>query len=249
MTDKRKLFVLPALLLLAAGCNSFRTQTYVDGLAMPLREGSQDSLLFDISLEYAVKGLPEEVIGTMNGNILTLAFDLEDAPGDIEETAVRYRENLVDQYFSENENATLEPGFATWEDRIGGMFAQPYKDWMNYQMAYYSYRGGVHGVQTLTNLVFDKQTGRSLTEEDLLAPGYADPLTALLYGRIIENLDKEDESLAELVEKDWVTANGNFSVGADGVTWYFQPYEIGPYALGVVTATLSWEELKPLLKP
>ncbi len=245
---KTHFFVLPALLLITAGCHSFRTQTYVDGLAMPLKEGSQDSLLFDVSLEYAVQGLPEEVIGTLNSNILTLAFDLEDAPLTVEETAARYRENLVDAYFSENADIQAQPGFATWEDHISGLFTQPYKQWLNYQMAYYSYRGGAHGEQTVTNLVFDKETGASLTERDLFTDGADGALSGMLYSHILENLDKEDESLAELVEKDWVGANGNFSVGADGVTWYFQPYEIGPYALGVVSATLSWEELKPFLK-
>ena len=42
--------------------------------------------------------------------------------------------------------------------------------------------------------------------------------------------------------------NGNFSVGKEGITWYFNPYDIAPYALGVIDVTLSWDQLKPLLK-
>ena len=37
-------------------------------------------------------------------------------------------------------------------------------------------------------------------------------------------------------------------VGANGIQWVFQPYEAGPYALGIVTASVSWKELKPYLK-
>jgi hypothetical protein len=38
----------------------------------------------------------------MNGVILTQAFDLEDSPGTVEETALRYRENLIDEFLRGN---------------------------------------------------------------------------------------------------------------------------------------------------
>ena len=50
------------------------------------------------------------------------------------------------------------------------------------------------------------------------------------------------------MEAELIGPNENFSVGPDGIEWIFQPYEIGPYALGIVTATLSWKQLKPYLK-
>jgi hypothetical protein len=37
-------------------------------------------------------------------------------------------------------------------------------------------------------------------------------------------------------------------VGKDGIEWISQPYEAGPYALGIVSATLGWDQLKPYLK-
>ena len=33
-----------------------------------------------------------------------------------------------------------------------------------------------------------------------------------------------------------------------GVTWYYQPYEIGPYYLGVISVSLSWEDLKEYIR-
>ena len=245
---KKSYFLVPLAVLLLAGCNPFRTETYVDGLAMPLKEASTDSLLFDISLEYVVKGLEPQVMEAINSSILTVAFDMEEGtPTTVEETATRYRETLVDQYFTENEGIVAPAGMATWVDDLEGTFSDAYKGWRNYHLAYFSFRGGIHGVQTVTALVFDTGTGALLTEADLFAHGFEKPLSGLLYNRIVENLNKDDASLPDLVEQDWVGPNGNFSVGADGVEWFFQPYEIGAYALGVVTATLSWEELKPYL--
>ena len=42
--------------------------------------------------------------------------------------------------------------------------------------------------------------------------------------------------------------NGNFGVSEEGVTWTFNPYEIAPYALGIIDLTVSWADLKPYLK-
>ena len=50
------------------------------------------------------------------------------------------------------------------------------------------------------------------------------------------------------LEPEAIAPNGNFSVGKDGVEWIFQPYEAGPYALGIISATLTWQQLQPYLK-
>ena len=61
-------------------------------------------------------------------------------------------------------------------------------------------------------------------------------------------MEEEDPELMQLVQLELVAPNGNFCVREDGVEWLFQPYEVGPYALGIVSATLSWDELTPFLK-
>ena len=51
-----------------------------------------------------------------------------------------------------------------------------------------------------------------------------------------------------MVEMELVRPNNNFAPEADGVRWYFQPYEVGPYALGIVSALVTWKELEPYLR-
>lgn len=41
----------------------------------------------------------------------------------------------------------------------------------------------------------------------------------------------------------------NFYVDKDGVTFLFQPYQVAPYSEGMPEVTLSWSELKRLVKP
>ena len=143
---KRTLLFLSALLLLAS-CDLTRTETYVDDLVVPLEEGSSDSLFFSVSLEYVVTGMKVEARQALNSTIISQAFDMEDGGGSLEEVAIRYRENLIDEYM--NENAVLEGGVRTWEDHLTGSFQARYKGWKNYLVSYYSFRGGAHGIQTL----------------------------------------------------------------------------------------------------
>ena len=242
---KRLLLFVSALLLLAS-CDMMRTETYQDDLVMPLEEGQADSLFFSVSIEYVVTGMKVEVRQSINKTIVSQAFDLEGGEGSLEETAIRYRENLIDEYM--NENAVLENGVRSWEDRLGGAFQKKYKNYLNYLVSYYSFRGGAHGIQTLSNIVFDAKTGEQVHEADLFTPGYEAPVAQLLRLAVKSAMEEEDPELMQLVNLEQVVPNGNFSVHEDGVEWLFQPYEVGPYALGIVSATLSWDELKPFMK-
>ena len=241
MTDAmKKVFPFLAVLALLCSCNRFQVQRYEDDLVMPRADNSKDSLFLSIELEYAAKGLSPEVLEQINGTILTQAFDLEDGPGTVEEAAIRYRENLIDEYLTEAD--------FSWEDHLTGVFTEDYRNWKNYLLTYYSFRGGAHGIQTVSHLVFDKTTGQTLSEADLFADGYNKPVAALMQKAVHDAMEKEDAELLDLVVLDAIGPNGNFAVSDKGVEWAFQPYEVGPYALGIVTASLGWEQLKPYLK-
>ena len=230
-----------AVLLLAAACHPFKVASYQDDMAMPLAPDSPDSLLMSISLEYLAGG-QTPVREAVNRSVVAQAFDLEDPDTSLEECAIRYRENLIDEYLSEDK---VGPG--TWEDRLEGLFMPDWKGWKNYTLSYYSYRGGAHGILTVSQLVFDAKTGALLAENDFFREGYREPVSRLLQAAVQKALTY-DEELLPLVDPDLVAPNGNFSVDQEGITWVFQPYEIGPYALGLVNATVSWEDLTPYLK-
>jgi hypothetical protein len=131
---------------------------------------------------------------------------------------------------------------------LSGSFQTRYKGWKNYLITYYSFRGGAHGIQTLSNIVFDAKTGLQVNEADLFTPGYQAPVAQLIRASIQASMEKEDPELLQLVNLEEVAPNGNFALHEEGVEWLYQPYEVGPYALGIVTTTIPWEQLKPYLK-
>lgn len=245
----KKLFLAAAAaLLLAAGCQPFRTATFSDEQAIPLKEGKTDSLTFSVTLDYPVKGAPQEVLDRVVNGILSAAFDLEEEPGTVEVTAARYEDNLKDEYFNEYEDSGATSDPMSWEDRINGYFSGRYRHFVTYMVEYYSDRGGAHGMNTMTPVVFDTKTGETVPEQVFFADGYLTPVASLIQAHLPEALENDKEALDALFEPDLVGPDGFYEVTKEGVTWYYQPYVIAPYYLGVISVTVPWGELKPYLR-
>ena len=93
------LFLAAASLFTACG---LRTDTFNDDTKIPLREG--DTLSVQISLEYPSGSKVADSL--MRKSILTAAFDMEEDPTTVEETASKYESNLEDAYFTEAQDST-----------------------------------------------------------------------------------------------------------------------------------------------
>lgn len=245
MTSKKLLLILAAAGILAAGCKGgLKTETYTDEEEIPTLEGRADTLSVSISLEYPVKGAEEDILGAMTRNILSAAFGLEDSPvGTVEQTVTRYVEDLKDDFFTIEAS---EPEF--WEDRVNGYFSGEWKDYRSYMVEYYTFQGGPHGEGTMAPLVLDLNSGEVVEEADFFADGYEQPVGALIRKRLPEALDGDEQLLADIYDLESVAPNGNFEVTSAGVTWYFNPYDIAPYYMGVIRVTVPWNELTDYLR-
>ena len=166
----------------------------------------------------------------------------------MEETALRYEDNLKDEYFNENEGKDGISGARTWEDHVNGYFSGRYKQFLSYMVEIYSDRGGVHGYSTMTPLVFDRKTGDIVPEEAFFADGYREPVAALIRAHLPEALEGDEEALAAVSDPNTVGPNGVYEVTKDGVTWYYLPYDIAPFSVGVISVSVPWKELKPYVR-
>ena len=248
MTDDMKKFLpLLTVAVLATGCQ-LKTATYCDEQAMPLAEGQADSLILSVSIEHPVWGTTEEIIGKIDKGILSTAFDMEELPGTVEETALRYEDNLKDEYFNEYEGAEVDNSVRTWEDHVNGYFSGRHGHFLSYMVEYYGVRGGAHGSNTMTPIVFDRKTGDVVPEEAFFADGYREPVAALLQAHLPDALEGDQEALAAVFEPGLLAPNGLYEVTKEGVTWYYQPYDIAPYYLGVISISVPWKELKPYIR-
>lgn len=122
---------------------------------------------------------------------------------------------------------------------------------VTYFIDMYNFEGGAHGLTQLLTLNFDKATGKTLTLDDVMVPGYKVKLNELLQKALMDKADCKD--INELHDKGYLFSmemypSSNFILGKDGITFIYNPYEIAPYALGRIELTISNSTLEPLLK-
>ncbi len=116
-----------------------------------------------------------------------------------------------------------------------------------------SFMGGAHGYATITFANFDPPTGERVELADLFVSDYEAKLLPLAEARFREvRAIEEGMTLADagfsFSENGTFTLPDNFAVEKDGLTFYYNVYEVAPYALGATELTLSYEELDGLLK-
>jgi len=119
----------------------------------------------------------------------------------------------------------------------------------------YSYEGGAHGMSYYTGISFDVQTGEEIQLEALIKD--MNGLPEALAEEILEkypDIDYYTNTLEEVflqyVKPDSVDFQPKFTwtLGYEGVTFYFSDYEIGSYANGIQNVTLTYSEYPQLLE-
>lgn len=114
----------------------------------------------------------------------------------------------------------------------------------------YSYYGGAHPNQYAVGLLFDLDTGRTVDPTQL-----ADDPESFRTGVAELLVIKADSMGEEYVSGYWadyrdILARWNEAAvlfGEGGMVVHYSPYEIGPYAMGELELTVSYNELGPLL--
>lgn len=118
------------------------------------------------------------------------------------------------------------------------------------QFESYTYTGGAHPNSNVSLYTFDRQTGRSLTLNDLVAD-----TTALLSA--VEQAFRADQKLQpqdNLEERGYFLQNGRFplpasvGMGREGMIFYYNPYEVAAYAVGPIELTVPYARLKNVLR-
>lgn len=103
------------------------------------------------------------------------------------------------------------------------------KDYLSLTITYYQYTGGAHGISQVIAHNYDLASGNRLELKDIFKKGYN-------YQEVINKIIKE--AIAKKPEEFFpdafqgISDNQSFYIGTEGITIYFQNYEIAPYAAG-----------------
>jgi len=115
-----------------------------------------------------------------------------------------------------------------------------------------AFLGGAHRNSTTLFANFDVTSGRLLRLSDLLLDSGREQLNAIgerAFRRVRKIAPGIDLNAAGFwFERGDFKLNENFAVTPTGMLFFFNAYEVGPYAFGATSLSLPWAEVMPLIR-
>jgi hypothetical protein len=206
---------------------------------------------YSVPADYVTKKITAKKAGLYEANAVYLEFSKSHPLAGVINPFLK---NLAAKEHSEWIKLTLETQkdlgkpTSAWEHEIGMDVMRSTPRLVSIAVSTYDYSGGAHpnhGVD-MFNFGLVRGKARQLKLADFFATGFNS--SAFISKLVIARLKKE-EGATSVQDGEVKTLNAKqlqrFSVGADGLTWYFNPYEVGPYAAGDFEVKLSLKELGP----
>ena len=164
-----------------------------------------------------------------------------------------YRNDLEPMYKKDEQDKEDEESIGAWYSYYKGI--ESHVQLCNtliltYRIDYNEYTGGAHGIYMSTFLNLDLRTLAPIRLDDLFAGDYKEQLTDLLWNQLMA--DNKVATRQELEDMGYVTTGDltpteNFYLSKDGITFYYNVYDIAPYVMGPVKITLPYEMMQHLL--
>jgi hypothetical protein len=113
------------------------------------------------------------------------------------------------------------------------------------------YWGGAHPLHSIAGYVFNLATGEFLTEDNFAGAHYGQNIGKLISASIAAMYSlNAGETLEDIgFDSNQIAPNGNFTVDAEGITYYYNEYEIACYAVGQSRAFIPYSELSVYIRP
>ncbi|MBO7571348.1 MAG: DUF3298 domain-containing protein [Bacteroidales bacterium] len=253
MKNIRSLLVVAAMSLLVFACHNKYTDDIIDAKDIEFEEFSTTRFPeFDANLEVAIYFmLPKTGVNEKLDSIYAdlVAFYTDSSKREIQSGIEMFADSIEAEYFTNKEDIGADiSGFiyaVNYYDSIYPVFADG--KLLAYINGHYEYQGGAHGLSATTYSVYNLATGKRITEDDIFVMN--DTTLKVLSDMIEEAFGVEYSSeIDDLWEDDVNYVNGNFCISADSLFYQYQPYEIGPYAMGMPRVALHKDSVKSFLK-
>lgn len=221
---------------------------------------SKGSLNIEITVQLPVCLDNKDALDSIRNTIVSNLFGVEYVKFHNDSLLKQFKSDLINEYKLTNEpilNEMDEGSLYSFNNEhvLDGFSLLNDENIYSYGINRYVFMGGAHGLNTINYMNFNVKTGKLITENDLFLKNTMPKLTDLIKKRIVEQ-SKEDEGIepiSKLEKTDyWIDAikpNGNFYLTDESLNYVFNPYEIGPYYLGITEVRIPYSRLKKLLKP
>lgn len=163
----------------------------------------------------------------------------------VDEAVAQYIED-VKKEFHGDEVANI------YYDHLTGRAEYGRDNIINYRLVEDVFTGGAHPCTITTILRFNATTGDFIPLEDLFPYPQQRQLQELLLEQLMKmNQARSLEDLHQkgILEMSDMFISNNFALREDSLEFYYNEYDIAPYAYGAFSLCLSYEEVKELMRP
>ena len=164
-----------------------------------------------------------------------------------------YRRDLEPMYREDEKDKANKGSIGNWYSYYKSIKSnvQFYeKGLLVYHIYYDEFTGGAHGIYLNTYFNIDLNTMQPLHLSDLFVEEYQEALTDLIWNQLMTtnnvttHAELEDLGYGSTGE---IAPSENFFLDKEGITFYYNVYDITPYAMGPVKVHLSFDQLTHLL--
>ena len=153
----------------------------------------------------------------------------------IDDVKAEFRANEIWEMYSEELTGRVEYG----TDHI-----------VNYRLTENSFAGGAHPSSVTTIVRFDAQNGDFISLDNVFPTHRQGRLKELLLRRLMQ--DVHVSTLEDLRAKgylEWMDMfiSSNFALREDSIEFFYNEYDIAPYAVGACTICLGYDEAKEVM--
>ena len=261
---------IPLLLLLLSACSFGEKARYSETIeeapkgtfveyeikalterAGPCKEDSTQARCIDFRIDYPVitAGASAAVLETMNQSIQRSIFQyafIDEQPDDFQ--------SLINEISEEYESIANEfPDYeSSWLLEVNSDIIFQDSAFISVASTIYSFTGGAHPNSSQVYRSYNLNTGEPIGLEDILEAGYELDLNeaAEVEFRMAKQIPPSRGLNEEgyYFEDNKFKLNNNFAIIEKSLLFYFNPYEIAPYALGATELELKLTDYVKLIK-
>ena len=254
----KRFFNLAAVFFLLMGCSSpdkstkFETVTTDKSVNLAAHDGSPTCNVH-LELAYATEenGHKAEIINNIIEQRLLNVQDLtmQQAADSFANVYTATYQNLLPLYIQDRDD-NKKTEWYNYHYILKTDVERGYQGTDVYHIYLDYYEGGAHGIDQHLTINFDHDTGRQLMLADIFVPGFEQQLSASLQKALcahagVKNL-KALKNLGYLYATDMFPSE-NFVLGAEAITFIYNPYEIAPYEKGSIELTLDYGDIDNIL--
>lgn len=214
-----------------------------------------------INFAYPVKAADELLKDTLDKYFISACFGdkyIGEKPQEVvkqytEAYVQEYRRDLEPMYLEDEKDKEEESAIGAWYSYYKGIesHVQLYeKNLLVYRIDYNEYTGGAHGIYMASFLNMDLGLMRPLRLDDVFVGEYQETLTDLIWNQLMA--DNDAKTRAELEDMGYgstgeIAPTENFYLDKEGITFYYNVYDITPYAMGPVIVSIPFQMMEHML--